>query len=169
MSFRPLTGIMVLIEQKKYFRVWRKQYVSVPLRGLWFLSAEQDQAVGPFPLRFPSPYGDYGSYLYREKVDDERLIGLLVSVPLRGLWFLSAASSAPNKRRRRKGFRPLTGIMVLIVAMAKARTACRQDEVSVPLRGLWFLSITLGDMMKQSYIAKFPSPYGDYGSYPHPL
>ena len=40
--------------------------------------------------------------------------------------------------------------------------------VSVPLRGLWFLSDqTVWDVARP--IAEFPSPCGDYGSYPHPL
>ena len=60
-----------------------------------------------------------------------------VSVPLRGLWFLSK------------------------------RKAVKFDEfevlVSVPLRGLWFLSEVkfYGKQEK----TKFPSPCGDYGSY----
>ena len=61
--------------------------VSVPLRGLWFLST--------FILanikgrnEFPSPYGDYGSY--RDyKWEDAYAYTENVSVPLRGLWFLS--------------------------------------------------------------------------------
>ena len=36
--FRPLAGIMVLIGYGRYKRRFRLTYVSVPLRGLWFLS-----------------------------------------------------------------------------------------------------------------------------------
>ena len=37
-------------------------------------------------------------------------------------------------------FRPLAGIMVLILMMVKSYRSIH-SEVSVPLRGLWFLSI----------------------------
>ena len=40
--------------------------------------------------------------------------------------------------------------------------------VSVPLRGLWFLSNQIEGMVGNR-ISLFPSPYGDYVSYPHPL
>ena len=87
-----------------------QQVVSVPLRGLWFLSRR------PFlqqlkRLLFPSPYGDYGSY-------------------------------------RTVHFRVLH----------------MEPEVSVPLRGLWFLSEHV-DMCYITGLRAFPSPYGDYGSY----
>ena len=83
--------------------------VSVPLRGLWFLSG---QLVGYSKLihQFPSPYGDYGSY-------PRQLLPLLKSIGI----------------------------------------------VSVPLRGLWFLSTP--QTMDKEGLYKFPSPYGDYGSY----
>ena len=38
-SFRPLAGIMVLIDAFDYFNEALFKDVSVPLRGLWFLSA----------------------------------------------------------------------------------------------------------------------------------
>ena len=38
---------------------------------------------------FPSPCGDYGSYLTNTWTQRSKT-GSLVSVPLRGLWFLSA-------------------------------------------------------------------------------
>ena len=62
---------------------------SVPLRGLWFLSAKK----------------------YRRDEGWENL----ESVPLRGLWFLSAATHDDMR--------------------------LPADWESVPLRGLWFLSI----------------------------
>ena len=111
--------------------------VSVPLRGLWFLSSDDyDNDYGNNDKQFPSPCGDYGSYLLRSYgyCPDLRH----VSVPLRGLWFLSA----PN----------------LFRAVVAAR------KVSVPLRGLWFLSATYEDI-KCLPLVKFPSPCGDYGSY----
>ena len=64
MSFRPLAGIMVLILSFLTLFVALKHVVSVPLRGLWFLSEDSD-----FPSQLKNPAG--------------------VSVPLRGLWFLS--------------------------------------------------------------------------------
>ena len=108
--------------------------VSVPLRGLWFLSG---QLVGYSKLihQFPSPYGDYGSYP-RQLLPLLKSIGI-VSVPLRGLWFLSkTVEEAPPMAIR---------------------------FVSVPLRGLWFLSTP--QTMDKEGLYKFPSPYGDYGSY----
>ena len=63
LSFRPLAGIMVLISA-----TWR--------------------TTGAYIAWFPSPCGDYGSYpLPTKKEKDNDIIE--VSVPLRGLWFLS--------------------------------------------------------------------------------
>ena len=61
--------------------------VSVPLRGLWFLSDYLRVNVQDF-YKFPSPCGDYGSYRFQglDSVEAQ----MVVSVPLRGLWFLSA-------------------------------------------------------------------------------
>ena len=63
-SFRPLAGIMVLIRrnEKAYYRIMPQ--VSVPLRGLWFLSIQTRiiEDVNDYD-EFPSPCGDYGSYL----------------------------------------------------------------------------------------------------------
>ena len=85
--FRPLAGIMVLIEASSMTNKEKELLVSVPLRGLWFLSTE---------------------------VYDDIFPGIEVSVPLRGLWFLSTAGKHQLEHRPR--------------------------NVSVPLRGLWFLS-----------------------------
>ena len=85
--------------------------ISVPLRGLWFLSFEYERR--------------------RDSHEDN------ISVPLRGLWFLSV--------------KMLSG---------STRTTTR---ISVPLRGLWFLS---GSTCLVSICGcQFPSPCGDYGSY----
>ena len=85
-------------------------------------------------------------------------------------------------------FRPLAGIMVLIFSGSPGNRRIRRgwfpspcgdygsyhgellsydrltEEVSVPLRGLWFLSIAaeIGILTNKG---KFPSPCGDYGSY----
>ena len=65
-----------------------------------------------------------------------------VSVPLRGLWFLSADEQKIKEEVEQFGFRPLTGIMVLIV-MYWPELHTKTPAVSVPLRGLWFLSINV--------------------------
>ena len=61
--FRPLTGIMVLIG-----------------------AIQDSQGFTPICV-FPSPYGDYGSYQITHF--ELSLLQEVVSVPLRGLWFLS--------------------------------------------------------------------------------
>ena len=62
---------------------------------------------------FPSPYGDYGSYHEYEN----------------------------NGYTEESCFRPLTGIMVLIFLVLQKHTTENVGIVSVPLRGLWFLSL----------------------------
>ena len=111
--FRPLAGIMVLITEKNCRKESRAKIVSVPLRGLWFLS---------------------GQILKRTIRITES-----VSVPLRGLWFLSVATEMAISRNVVKRFRPLAGIMVLIGGKMPTLKEYR-ERVSVPLRGLWFLS-----------------------------
>ena len=61
-SFRPLAGIMVLIELKLGNKAGNQCAVSVPLRGLWFLSQTGHGAESRTRSTFPSPCGDYGSY-----------------------------------------------------------------------------------------------------------
>ena len=134
--------------------------VSVPLRGLWFLSCVEVEPGTTVNMEFPSPCGDYGSYQFGTYgfisqgrrfrplagimvlidgiVEGEPFDEMPVSVPLRGLWFLS-------------------GVMVMTIA-------CGNGQVSVPLRGLWFLSEKDGQISIEE-IQKFPSPCGDYGSY----
>ena len=63
LGFRPLAGIMVLIDLISCLGKAGYLPVSVPLRGLWFLSK----------LMFKPTEKQYEA----------------VSVPLRGLWFLS--------------------------------------------------------------------------------
>ena len=60
-GFRPLAGIMVLIDSNSGHCGY-EPHVSVPLRGLWFLSRQQHDEQGK-GIVFPSPCGDYGSYL----------------------------------------------------------------------------------------------------------
>ena len=87
---------------------------------------------------FPSPCGDYGSYRNR-KADGNRGIRALVSVPLRGLWFLSAGATTANAGRNPSGFPSPCG------DYGSYRMALSLDDVGT--------------------VAKFPSPCGDYGSY----
>ena len=61
-----------------------------------------------------------------------------VSVPLRGLWFLSPLVNDVDEKKVSESFRPLAGIMVLIAEAL--------DPDDREYRG-------------------FPSPCGDYGSY----
>ena len=88
-NFRPLAGIMVLI--------------------LYDLGKDEVFTK----VQFPSPCGDYGSYRLKGTARKIRH-NYKISVPLRGLWFLSwdISSTYPGS----------TG------------------SISVPLRGLWFLS-----------------------------
>ena len=63
----------------------------------------------------------------------------LVSVPLRGLWFLSFDALMNIQEFEWPSFRPLAGIMVLITRDYDDAIEAG-ESVSVPLRGLWFLS-----------------------------
>ena len=153
---------MVLILFKRQPIELTSLSVSVPLRGLWFLSAEN-------PLDFT----------WWQEQD--------VSVPLRGLWFLSKAGYLPTDETSLvKSFRPLTGIMVLIspsendyillpesfrpltgiMVLISLCYASRYNEIASfrPLTGIMVL-IRMASNMNTSAKATFPSPYGDYGSY----
>ena len=187
--FRPLTGIVVLIGVLCSCNEPTAADVSVPLRGLWFLSVAVNLEhssnlelfpspygdYGSYPLTtleasgqsgrtFPSPYGDYGSYPGRT-AELLPVYEWTVSVPLRGLWFLSSQTnfnrcsqsggvSVPLRglcflsaeilnietETKTNSFRPLTGIMFLIAKVFNIGTDCLFACVSVPLRGLCFLS-----------------------------
>ena len=113
-SFRPLTGIMVLIEEA--IRNYVEHLIGFPspygdygsYRGVYGWNADVF-------ILFPSPYGDYGSYLTLSRLASPSVTK--VSVPLRGLWFLSWCGLFSFNES--------------------------DDDVSVPLRGLWFLSAPL--------------------------
>ena len=111
-SFRPLAGIMVLIGRREFYYGNNYYYVSVPLRGLWFLSSSRfaSRSASRTAL-FPSPCGDYGSY-------PARIVG--------------------KSMKSKICFRPLAGIMVLI---------------------------ELDNTLNRVKPCAFPSPCGDYGSY----
>ena len=133
--FRPLTGIMVLILRIRQRNRHVQRRVSVPLRGLWFLSRGSEDYIHCYagyvsvPLRGLWFLSEYTMTMINHAY-------LIVSVPLRGLWFLSE-----DKERvispHNACFRPLTGIMVLIWQKGVYH---ENNYVSVPLRGLWFLS-----------------------------
>ena len=53
---------MVLILWVKNLKADAKALVSVPLRGLWFLSFAKRNDYTNLIVLFPSPCGDYGSY-----------------------------------------------------------------------------------------------------------
>ena len=69
-----------------------------------------------------------------------------------------------DEKETYRGFRPLTGFMVLNpwVRCTDILQGRVKFDVSVPLRGLWFLIFIKGI---DDYVrAMFPSPYGVYGS-----
>ena len=112
-----------------------------PLAGIMVLIIKEPILANGWQ-GFPSPCGDYGSYRYAH-------MGWYF---LRPAWFPSPCGdygSYPPRRKnhgyiwRYQSFRPLAGIMVLIPNIIK-----------------------IGNI--DSYV-RFPSPCGDYGSYPHPL
>ena len=96
-----------------HWLVRRREAVSVPLRGLWFLSNLMNLCATPRPWKFPSPCGDYGSYL---KLTRELRVHGLVAFP----------SPCGDY-----------GSYLYVVTTLTSRGAY---PVSVPLRGLWFLS-----------------------------
>ena len=79
--------------------------------------------------RFPSPCGDYGSYHDSTFFDED--FDEVVSVPLRGLWFLSAKTRLENAKVKLESFRPLAGIMVLIRTLYK----CLYEAVEMAFCG----------------------------------
>ena len=162
-SFRPLAGIMVLIAGSAGQRSRAQAHRFRPLAGIMVLiTFRQFGRTTKASNRFPSPCGDYGSYQY------ETASGLAeihsVSVPLRGLWFLSTKFGywtvielpefpSPcgdygsyhhlHYRRRRiaeeKFPSPYGDCGSYLVQRCQLWLAALL-HVSVPLRGLWFLS-----------------------------
>ena len=86
--------------------------ISVPLRGLWFLSQLDTYLEGYTPTEFPSPCGDYGSYLLTI-ITSSSLTGPFR--PLAGIMVLISPAADIHDIVFRSQFRPLAGIMVLIV------------------------------------------------------
>ena len=91
------------------------------------------------------------------------MIGSQVSVPLRGLWFLSINEKV-NEDFGRFCFRPLAGIMVLIdgVLICTLTTTYRLFPSPCGDYGSYPAVTIQGMFIRQM---KFPSPCGDYGSY----
>ena len=81
----------------------------------------------------------------------------LKSVPLRGLWFLSTRLSCMNCKSIITSFRPLTGIMVLIIIQPRL-------EFPSPYGDYGSYQYRVLDEYIDSWYG-FPSPCGDYGSY----
>ena len=88
-GFRPLAGIMVLIGGVIMGIVIMALVVSVPLRGLWFLSFNRRLGGWAFV-----------PHCFR---------------PLAGIMVLIKAITTWNEENKLNGFRPLAGIMVLIL------------------------------------------------------
>ena len=64
------------------------------------------------------------------------------------------------------GFRPLTGIMVLIKLWHEAM---QEGDAVFPSPYGDYGSYQKPLILVSCGMKPFPSPYGDYGSYPHPL
>ena len=113
-------------------------------------------------LTFPSPCGDYGSYLHTPAVT-RQFFPADVSVPLRGLWFLSPTRQNGAPSLIISGFRPLAGIMVLICndRYNDGLLGCHGFR---PLAGIMVLIDNDKEIGLHLFIS-FPSPCGDYGSY----
>ena len=111
-SFRPLTGIVVLINIVAMELMFPTQVVSVPLRGLWFLSSKMRTATISSILEFPSPYGDCGSYQIKRKF--KKVLDKRCFRPLTGIVVLITDKKTAKRLLGIASFRPLTGIVVLI-------------------------------------------------------
>ena len=111
---------------------WRK--ISVPLRGLWFLSDFIFIFFHPGSCEFPSPCGDYGSYQLHDYGNCSKDFHFR---PLAGIMVLIYIENNSIIYNNVINFRPLAGIMVLI----------NYERINKVLE------------------SAFPSPCGDYGSY----
>ena len=134
-GFRPLTGILFFNSANGVVLFFVPAWVSVPLRGFCFSTAERMNCIAACArcfrpltgilffnhsnmfthpvtkrLMFPSPYGDF---VFQPK-EAAKLLGIsvkTVSVPLRGFCFSTSAISAALNGTAFTGFRPLTGIL----------------------------------------------------------
>ena len=88
---------------------------------------------------FPSPYGDYGSYL---------VLSDLLSLIAQAICF-----------------RPLTGIMVLIYHVCSDYYSSETMEFPSPYGDYGSYQHPATFTLDSNTQQEFPSPYGDYGSY----
>ena len=133
-GFRPLAGIMVLIQTVLIDGLIAGRLVSVPLRGLWFLS-RLNFLTNLKKFKFPSPYGDYGSYH-----DDYKL----------GYAYLVERFPSPygDYGSYRRSYFSRAGLVAFPSPYGDYGSYhyierfinIQRNVVSVPLRGLWFLS-----------------------------
>ena len=111
---------------------------------------------------FPSPCGDYGSYLLG-RYNYEKIWSYPGFRPLAGIMVLIATTYLKKSGTIASCFRPLAGIMVLIVHhVFREKIIFRKFPSPCGDYGSYRL--------KQNGISgwmnmKFPSPCGDYGSY----
>ena len=142
-TFRPLAGIMVLIRMILY-AYEKVKLLSVPLRGYFpspcgdygsYLFVFRQGSVFRRPL-FPSPCGDYGSYLFVFRQ------GSVFRRPLFPSPCGDYGSYQKHLHYRRRRIAelsvPLRGLWFLSVQRPQLLRG--MAKLSVPLRGLWFLS-----------------------------
>ena len=139
-SFRPLAGIMVLINRFKFLKRECEKEVSVPLRGLWFLSFKIQYAHKAYKdMSFRPLAGIMVLISYRGNKHVEKSKHCFR--PLAGIMVLIEKMHDDDLINLvRDSFRPLAGIMVLIFRGISSGLKLERVRVSVPLRGLWFLS-----------------------------
>ena len=133
--------------------------VSVPLRGLWFLS-RWTRTTDLTLIRFPSPCGDYGSYRLGRR--QSFLEGSVFPSPC-GDYGSYRKMRRTNGKSLRNSFRPLAGIMVLISDFDPDDSS----GIHVRFRPLAGIMVLIADNDKEIglHYFMFPSPCGDYGSY----
>ena len=99
-------------------------------------------AQTPFSKRSLFNAGDFGTLTWNSVKSWGNL--WLVSVPLRGFWYSDTIVKLFDDYGA-LSFSPLAGIVVLNKAFSKYERSNLPDDVSVPLRGLWFLTAPLTD------------------------
>ena len=115
---------------------------------------------------FPPPYGDYGSDLFCGS--DSTSSKQKCFRPLTGIMVLTGAEQTHHIPAISDSFRPLTGIMVLTIYYDN-NDKRRSNKSFRPLTGIMVLTVTRCIFDGRNVFEEFPSPYGDYGSYQHPL
>ena len=134
-SFRPLAGIMVLIVKMKFSPKCRLTCFR-PLAGIMVLITLYRLSYNSLWTGFRPLAGIMVLIWGTEKVKTKVLID--VSVPLRGLWFLSWRRRWRRHRHHQRRFRPLAGIMVLIILL-EVSTDGGNSKCFRPLAGIMVL------------------------------